>query len=104
MSTVQHRALHVTTPRSCLELGVCQGRTPSCSECTHAEDAKALAASVQASRNTGCCSILGDEDFRESLSPMKRIAYWASVGAAVGLTVAAVFGTAGYLSVKALGL
>ncbi len=104
MSTVQHRAMQIITPRSCLELGVCQGRSPSCPGCTHAEDAKALAASAQASRDTGCCFVMEDEAFRESLTPVERIAYWASVGAAVGLTVAAVFGTAGYLSVKALGL
>jgi hypothetical protein len=96
MSTARHRALQVTTPRSCLELGVCQMRKPACQGCTcHTDEAtaKALAASAQASRDTGCCFILDEEAFRESLTPMERIAYWGSVGVAVG-----------YLSVKALGL
>lgn len=104
MSTVQHRAMQIITPRSCLELGVCQQRTPPCPGCKYSEAEKALAASVQASRDTGCCFVVDDESFQESLTPMERIAYWASVGAAVGLSVVAVFGTAGYLSVKALGL
>lgn len=63
-----------------------------------------LEASAQASRDTGCCFILDDEAFRESLSPMERIAYWGAVGAAVGLSVAAAFGALGYFSVKAFGL
>jgi hypothetical protein len=82
-------------------------RSPACQGCTcHTDEAtaKALAASAQASRDTGCCFILDEEAFRESLTPMERIAYWGSVGVAVGLSVVAVFGTAGYLSVKALGL
>lgn len=94
-----------TPLRSCFELGVCQRRTPACAGCKHSEDAtKALEASAQASRDTGCCFILEDEAFCERLTPMERIAYWGSVGVAVGLSVVAVFGTAGYLSVKALGL
>lgn len=73
---------------------------------TDTDAAQALAASVQASRDTGCCSVLGDaeRDFKTSLTPFERIAYWASVGAAVGLTVAVVFGTAGYVAARALGL
>ena len=102
--------MHITTQRSCLELGVCQQRTPACPGCTsHHDDAdaQALAACVQASRNTGCTVVLGDydlDDFKESLTPMERIAYWTAVGFAVGLSLVGVFGTAGYLSVKAFGL
>ena len=88
---------------TCQDLGVCQSREPACSGCNCHADA-ALAASVQASRNAGCCVLLEDDDFKESLTPMERIAYWASVGMAVGLSVAAVFGTVGYVSVKACGL
>ncbi len=99
----------MSAARTCHSLGVCQARTPACPGCTcHAdiEAAQALAASAQASRNTGCCAVLADTDYdlRESLSPMERIAYWGGVGAVVGLGIVAVFGTAGYLSVKALGL
>lgn len=103
--------------RSCLELGLCQARTPACAGCcaiagtkdidaTTAEQHAALAASVQASRNTGCCSVLGldEHDFRESLTPFERIAYWGAVGFAVGLGLVAVFGVAGYASVKVWGL
>lgn len=99
--------MQIITPRSCLELGVCQSRTPACAGCAcHTDDAtsKALAASAQASRDTGCCCFVDEEAFQESLTPMERIAYWASVGLSVGLSIVAVFGTAGYLSVKALGL
>ena len=66
--------------------------------------AKDLAASVQASRNAGCCVLLEDDDFKESLTPMDRIAYWGAVGLVVGMSVAVVFGTVGYVSVKACGL
>lgn len=66
----------------------------------------ALTSAVQASRNTGCCADIGyaDYDLRDTLTPMERIAYWASVGAAVGISLVAVFGTAGYLYAKAVGL
>lgn len=107
MSTAQHRAMQITTPRICLELGVCQMRSPACQGCTcHGElaTAKALAASAQASRDTGCCFILDEDAFRESLSPMERIAYWGSVGVAVGLSVVTVFGSLGYFAAKAFGL
>lgn len=70
----------------------------------HDTDAKALEASVQASRDTGCCYVFESDDFRDTLTPMERIAYWASVGFAVGLSIAGFFGTLGYFSVKALGL
>ena len=70
----------------------------------HDMDAKALEASAQASRDTGCYYVLDEDAFRDSLTPMERIAYWASVGFAVGLSVAAVFGTLGYFSAKAFGL
>lgn len=92
---------------TCHDLGVCQARTPACHGChchADAQAAKDLAASVQASRNAGCCPLFDDDDFKESLTPMERIAYWGSVGLVVGMTVVAVFGTAGYLSVKACGL
>lgn len=107
MSTVHHRALHLTSQRSCLELGVCQGREPAGTGCQHNDTAKALASSAQASRDTGCCVVFGDHDldeFKETLTPFERIAYWGAVGFAVGLSVFATFGAAGYLSVKAFGL
>lgn len=63
-----------------------------------------LEASAQASRDTGCCFILDDEAFRESLSPMERIAYWGAVGAAVGLSIVTVFGSLGYFAARAFGL
>jgi len=68
--------------------------------------AQALAASVQASRDTGCCCVLGEaeRDFKESLSPFERIAYWVAVGVTAGLSVAVVFGTAGYVAARVLGL
>lgn len=104
MTTAQHRSMQITALGSCHELGVCQGRTPRCPGCSYPDATKALEASAQASRDTGCCFVLDDEAFRESLTPVERIAYWGCVGLAVGLTVAAVFGTAGYFSAKALGL
>lgn len=68
----------------------------TCLGCDH----HALAASVQASRDTGCCAQLLEAD--DAITPMERIAYWGSVGAAVGLSLAVVFGAAGYLVAKFL--
>lgn len=82
-------------------------RKPACQGCTcHTDEAtaKALAASAQASRDTGCCFVLDDEAFTDSLSPMERIAYWGSVGLVAGLSVVAVFGSLGYFTAKAFGL
>ncbi|TXH90329.1 MAG: hypothetical protein E6Q78_05140 [Rhodoferax sp.] len=94
--------------RSCTELGLCQNRNPACTGCTCEADtatAKALASAAQASRNAGCCNVLGDEyDFKESLTPCERIAYWGAVGFGVGLSIVTVLGTAGYLSVKLFGI
>jgi len=81
---------------SCDSLGCCQQRTPACLGCEH----HALAASVQASRDTGCCSQMLEAE--DTTTPFERIAYWGSVGAAVGLSLAVVFGAAGYLVAKFL--
>lgn len=81
---------------SCDALGCCQHRTPACLGCDH----HALAASVQASRDTGCCVPLGKDDDATQLTRSERIGYWIGVGAVVGLSVITVFGFAGYLFTK----
>lgn len=82
------------TRRTCDLLGVCQQHTPACLGCDH----HALAASVQASRDTGCCAHLLDGD--QPITRAERITYWGAVGFAVGSTVAVAFGLSGYLFVK----
>ena len=77
---------------SCGALGCCQQRAPACLGCDH----HALAASVQASRDTGCCGPFGTDD-DHTLTRSERIGYWMGVGAAVGLSVITFFGAAGYL-------
>lgn len=82
---------------SCDALGCCQHRTPACLGCDH----HALAASVQASRDTGCCVPFGtDDDATHTLTRAERMGYWIGVGATVGLSVIIVFGSAGYLITK----
>lgn len=102
-----------TPQRSCLELGVCNSAVPDCLVCPHSRSADpaattALAASAQARRNAGCHVLLDDAHLADldttGLTPMERIAYWVAVGCAVGLSLVAVFGTAGYLTAKALAL
>lgn len=83
---------------TCDALGCCQQRTPAFLGCEH----HALASSVQASRDTGCCVTFGDGDDTATLTPIERIAYWGAVGLAVGMSVAVVFGAAGYLVAKFL--
>lgn len=81
---------------SCDALGCCQQHTPACLGCDH----HALAQAVQASRDTGCCVPFGDSDDTATLTKAERVGYWIGVGATVGLSVVAVFGTAGYLAIK----
>lgn len=83
------------TRRTCDLLGVCQQHTPACLGCDH----HALAASVQASRDTGCCVPFGTDD-DHTLTRFERIGYWIGVGAVVGLSVVVAFGSAGYLVAK----
>ena len=79
--------------------GKCQLRTPACLGCDH----HALAASVQASRDTGCCGPFGtDDDATNTLTRSERVGYWLGVGCAVGLSVVTAFGSAGYLAAKYL--
>lgn len=79
---------------SCDALGFCHQRTPACLGCDH----HALAASVQASRDTGCCVPFGTDDHAtNTLTRSERVGYWMCVGAAVGLIVITFFGSAGYL-------
>ena len=79
---------------TCDALGCCQQRTPAFLGCEH----HALASSVQASRDTGCCAQLLEAD--DSITQMERIGYWLSVTLAVGMSVVITFGAAGYLAVK----
>lgn len=48
--------------------------------------------------------MLDDEAFCDPITPMERIAYWACVGASIGVSIFLVFGTLGYLSAKACSL
>jgi hypothetical protein len=82
------------TRRTCDLLGVCQQHTPACLGCDH----HALAASVQASRDTGCCWPFGDDN--ETPTKAENVSYWLGVGATVGISVVALFGSAGYLFTK----
>lgn len=82
---------------NCGAASACQHRTPACLGCDH----HALAASVQASRDTGCCGPFGTDD-DHTLTRSERIGYWLGVGCAVGLSVVTAFGSAGYLVAKYL--
>lgn len=63
------------------------------------ESFEALNTCAKASRDTGCCVPFGTDDDR-ILTRSERAGYWLGVGATVGLSVVAVFGTAGYLLTK----
>ena len=83
MSTAHHRALQlVSQRRSCLDLGICQSRTPGCPGCTCHQDSGYHTPHL--------------DDEPESISPMERIAYWACVGATAGMSLVLVAGTAGH--------
>lgn len=84
---------------TCDAWGVCQQHTPACLGCDH----HALAAAVQASRDTGCCVPFGaDDDATHTLTRSERVGYWIGVGAMVGLSVITAFGSASYLISKFL--
>ena len=84
---------------NCGAASACQHRTPACLGCDH----HALAASVQASRDTGCCVPFGtDDDATNTLTRSERVGYWLGVGCTVGLSVVTAFGSAGYLVAKYL--
>ena len=90
--------MHTILPRhSCDSLGVCQQHTPACLGCEH----HALATSVQASRDTGCCVPFGTDD-DQPITSAERIAYWCAVGLATGCTLGLVAGLSGYLFVRLL--
>lgn len=92
--------------RTCTALGVCQSHSPACNGCDQKkvlESFDYLMASVQASRDTGCCVPFGDcADTEPTLTPFERIAYWGAVGLSVGCSLVVVFGTAGFLLTKFL--
>lgn len=82
---------------TCDALGCCQQRTPAFLGCEH----HALAVSVQASRDTGCCGPLGtDDDYTDTTTRSESSFYWGCIGVASGLSFVAFFGTAGYLISK----
>lgn len=71
--------MHTIIPRhSCDTLGVCQHRVSACHGCT--------------------CNAPHKAD--DSTTSFERIAYRTAVGAVVGLSVVALFGSAGYLLTK----
>ena len=97
--------MHTTIPLQIIGNPVVhQIQRPACNDCDQKqllESFEVLNACAQASRNTGCCShLLAGADNDEPITPIERIAYWASVGIVVGSTVGVVFGLSGYLLVK----
>lgn len=76
------RGLPPTHKFTCDQLGICQGRTIPCLNCTQPE----------------AMAWPGAEE--DSLTPIEQISYWAAIALACGGTVGVVAGVAGYVFVR----
>jgi hypothetical protein len=78
----------------------------ACNDCDQKqllENFEVLRASVQASRDTGCCVPFDDSSDTElTLTPFERIAYWGCVGLSAGCSLVVILGSVGYLLTKLL--